>query len=29
MTLAATNDGIWLGTGDDYEVELIDWTRVT
>ena len=29
VALAATNDGIWLGTGDDYEVELIDWTGNT
>ena len=24
---AATDDGVWLGTGDDYEVEFVDWTR--
>ncbi len=29
IALAATNDGVWLGTSDDYEVELIDWTGAT
>ena len=29
VVLAATNDGVWLGTSDDYEVELIDWTGST
>ena len=29
VALAATNDGVWLGTSDDYEVELIDWTGST
>ncbi len=29
VALAATNDGAWLGTSDDYEVELIDWTGAT
>ena len=26
---AATDDGVWLGTGDDYEVEFVDWTGTT
>ena len=26
---AATDDGVWLGTGDDYEVEFVDWTGAT
>ena len=29
VALAATNDGVWLGTSDDYEVELIDWMGAT
>ena len=29
VALAATNDGVWLGTSDDYEVELVDWTGST
>ncbi len=29
VALAATSHGIWIGTGDDYEVELIDWTGST
>ena len=28
-TYAATDDGVWLGTGDDYEVEFLDWTGTT
>lgn len=29
VALAATSLGTWLGTGDDYEVELVDWTGST
>lgn len=29
VAIAVTNDGAWLGTSDDYEVELIDWTGAT
>ncbi len=29
IALAAGNDGTWLGTSDDCEVELIDWTGST
>ena len=29
VALAATDEGIWLGTSDDYEVELIGWTGST
>ena len=25
----ATDDGAWLGTGDDYELEFLDWSGVT
>ncbi len=27
--IAATDGGVWMGTGDDYEVELIDWAGAT
>ena len=26
---AATDQGVWLGTSEDYEVELVDWTGET
>ena len=29
VVFAATDDGVWLGTSEDYEVELIDWTGAT
>ena len=29
IALAATDEGTWLGTSDDYEVELIGWTGST
>lgn len=29
VALAAINDGVWLGTSDGYEIELIDWTGTT
>ena len=29
VVLAATDEGLWLGTSEDYEVELIDWTGAT
>ena len=29
VVLAATDEGVWLGTSEDYEVELIDWTGET
>ena len=29
VTIAVTDDGVWLGTSEDYEVELIDWTGTT
>ena len=29
VVFAATNEGVWLGTSEDYEVELIDWTGAT
>ena len=29
VALAATDEGVWLGTSEDYEVELIDWTGET
>lgn len=29
LMFAATDDGIWLGTGDDYAIELLDWTGAT
>ena len=29
VAIAATNDGAWLGTSENYEVELIDWTGTT
>lgn len=29
LLYAATNEGVWMGTGDIYEAEHIDWTGVT
>ena len=29
VVLAVTQEGVWLGTSEDYEVELIDWTGAT
>ena len=29
LRFAATDEGVWLGTGDDYEMELLDWTGAT
>ena len=29
VAIAATNEGVWLGTSQEYEVELIDWTGAT
>ncbi len=29
LRFAATDEGVWLGTGDDYEIELLDWTGST
>ena len=29
VLFATTDEGVWLGTTDDYEVELIDWTGET
>jgi hypothetical protein len=29
VTIAVTDDGVWVGTSEDYEVELIDWTGTT
>ena len=29
VAIAATNEGVWLGTSEDYDVELIDWTGAT
>lgn len=29
VVLAAADDGVWLGTSENYEVELIDWTGTT
>ena len=29
VVFAATDDGVWLGTGDDYKVEFLDWTGNT
>ena len=29
LRFAATDEGVWLGTGDDYEIELLDWTGNT
>ena len=28
-TLAAMDDGVWLGTGDDYEIEFVSWAGTT
>ena len=29
LRFAATDEGIWLGTGDDFELEFLDWTGTT
>ncbi len=29
LRFAATDEGVWLGTGDDYEIEFLDWTGAT
>ena len=29
VVMAATDEGVWLGTSEDYELELIDWTGAT
>ena len=29
LEFVATDEGVWLGTGDDYELELIDWSGAT
>ncbi len=29
LMFAPTDTGTWLGTGDDYEIELVDWTGTT
>ena len=29
LRFAATDEGVWLGTGDDYEMEFLDWTGTT
>lgn len=29
LRFAATDEGVWLGTGDGYEIELLDWTGAT
>lgn len=29
LRFAATDEGVWLGTGDDYTIELLDWTGAT
>ncbi len=29
LRFAATDEGVWLGTGDDYAIELLDWTGAT
>ncbi len=29
LRFAATDEGVWLGTGDDYEMEFVDWTGTT
>ncbi len=29
VALAATDDGAWLGTSEDYEIELVDWSGTT
>ena len=29
LTFAATNEGVWVANGDDYEAEFLDWTGTT
>ena len=29
MSLALVNEGVWIGTADDYEIEFVDWTGTT
>ncbi len=29
VSLAAADGGVWLGTGDEYEAEFVDWTGIT
>ena len=29
LMFAATDEGVWLGTGDNYEMEFLDWTGTT
>ena len=29
MMFAATDEGVWLGTGDDHELEFLDWAGTT
>ena len=29
VVFAATDEGVWMGTGDDYAVEFLDWTGNT
>ncbi len=29
VSLAAADGGVWLGTGDEYEVEFVEWTGIT
>ena len=29
LIFAAADSGVWLGTGDDYEIEFLDWTGTT
>ena len=29
LMFAPTDSGTWLGTGDDYEIEFVDWTGTT
>ena len=29
VALAAVDNGVWMGTGDDHEIELVDWSGAT
>ena len=29
LYMAAVEEGVWMGTADDYEIELVDWTGTT
>ena len=29
LHFAATDDGVWIGTADEYEIEFVDWTGTT